>query len=201
MKGSVKNYYNTWPLIFPMIVNWPPLITSTFPKAMLHYSGITSSVWIKKMIGVVPRTPRLNFWLSNEFLVGCSKLPQSETTTVSVTNLRHFTLKASMTSVHGEANAHSPDWLMDIFVNEQAPPDVCSQQGQWEQQCRRILANTVFMTNLVNVVNLWTINHKYLAIYQLCLFEQTEELKSAFLVVDLVHRTTRALFHPVQCMF
>ena len=51
--------------------------------------------------------------------------------------------KASVTSVHAEANAHSADWLMSVFVNELAPPYVRSQQGQCEQQCRRILANTV----------------------------------------------------------
>ena len=39
--------------------------------------------------------------------------------TVPVTNLRHFTHKASVTSVHAEANAHSADWLMRVFVNEQ----------------------------------------------------------------------------------
>ena len=34
--------------------------------------------------------------------------------------LRHFTHKASVTSVHAEANAHSADWLMStcIFVNK-----------------------------------------------------------------------------------
>ena len=40
---------------------------------------------------------------------------------VPVTNLRHFTLKSSVTSVHAEANAHSADWLMSVFVNELAP--------------------------------------------------------------------------------
>ena len=46
-------------------------------------------------------------------------------------------------SVHAEANAHSADWLMSDFVNELAQPYVRNQQGQCEQQCRRILANTV----------------------------------------------------------
>ena len=46
-------------------------------------------------------------------------------------------------SIHAEANAHSADWLMSVFVNELALPYVRSQQGQCEQQCRRILANTV----------------------------------------------------------
>ena len=53
--------------------------------------------------------------------------------TVPVTNLRHFTLKASVTSVHAQANAHSADWLMSVFVNELAPLYVRSQQGQCEQ--------------------------------------------------------------------
>ena len=44
--------------------------------------------------------------------------------------LRHFTHKASVTSVNAEANAHSADWLMSVFVNELAPPHVRSQQGQ-----------------------------------------------------------------------
>ena len=64
-------------------------------------------------------------------------------TTVPVKNLRHFTLKASGTSVHAEPNAHSADWLMNVFVNELAPPHVRIQQGQCVQQCRRILAYTV----------------------------------------------------------
>ena len=64
-------------------------------------------------------------------------------TTVNTTILRHFTHKASVTSVHTEANAHSADWLMSVFVNELAPPYVRSQQSQCEQQCWRILANTV----------------------------------------------------------
>ena len=42
--------------------------------------------------------------------------------TVPVTNLRHFTHKASVMSVHAEAIAHSADWLMRIFVNELVPP-------------------------------------------------------------------------------
>ena len=46
--------------------------------------------------------------------------------TVPVTNLWHFTLKASMTNVHAEVNAHSTDWLISIFVNELAPPQVLS---------------------------------------------------------------------------
>ena len=63
--------------------------------------------------------------------------------TVPATILRHFTLKASNTSVHAEANAHSADWLLRIFVNELAPPHARSQQGKCVQQCRRILAYTV----------------------------------------------------------
>ena len=39
----------------------------------------------------------------------------------------HFTHKASVTlSVHAEANAHSTDWLMCVFMNEVAPPNVRS---------------------------------------------------------------------------
>ena len=38
-------------------------------------------------------------------------------------------------------NVHSTDWLMSIFVNELAPPHVRSQQGQYVQQCRRIMKN------------------------------------------------------------
>ena len=68
--------------------------------------------------------------------------------TVNATILRHFTHKASVTSVHAEANAHSADWLTSVFVNELAPPYVRSQQGQCEQQCRRILANTVHVCNI-----------------------------------------------------
>ena len=33
-----------------------------------------------------------------------------------------FTLKASLTSILAEANAHSADWLMSVFVNELARP-------------------------------------------------------------------------------
>ena len=53
--------------------------------------------------------------------------------------LRHFTHKASVTSVNAEANVHSADWLMSIFVNELAQPHVRSQQDQCVQQCRRIM--------------------------------------------------------------
>ena len=55
--------------------------------------------------------------------------------TVLATILRHFMLKASDKSVHTEANAHSADWLMRIFVNELAPPHARSQQGKCVQQC------------------------------------------------------------------
>ena len=48
-----------------------------------------------------------------------------------------------MTSVNAEANVHSADWLMDIFVNELAPPHVRSQQGQCVRQCRRIMKDTL----------------------------------------------------------
>ena len=68
---------------------------------------------------------------------------QNYCTTVNATILRHFTHEASVTSVHAEANTHSADWLTSVFVNEVAPPYVRSQQGQREQQCRRILANTI----------------------------------------------------------
>ena len=49
---------------------------------------------------------------------------------VSFRVLRHFTHKASVTSVNAEANVHSADWLMSVFVNELNPPHVRSQQGQ-----------------------------------------------------------------------
>ena len=56
----------------------------------------------------------------------------------TVTNLQHFTLKASGMSVHAEANAHSADWLMSVFVDEQAPPtyavnkvNVCSSAEEF----------------------------------------------------------------------
>ena len=63
--------------------------------------------------------------------------------TVPVTNLRHLTHKASVKSIHAEANAHSADWLMCIFENELALPHVRHQQGKCMQQCRRISPNTV----------------------------------------------------------
>ena len=46
-----------------------------------------------------------------------AKLPSSGggLAIVPVTNLRHFMYKASMTSIHAEANAHSTDRLMSIF--------------------------------------------------------------------------------------
>ena len=44
--------------------------------------------------------------------------------------LRNFTHKASVTSVNAEANVHSADWLMSVFVNELALPHVRSQLGQ-----------------------------------------------------------------------
>ena len=54
--------------------------------------------------------------------------PAYSPTTVPATILQHFMFKASYTSVHAEANAHSPDWLMRIFMNELAPPHARSQQ-------------------------------------------------------------------------
>ena len=69
------------------------------------------------------------------------------TSTVPATILRHFTLKASDTSVHAEANAHSADWLMRISVNELAPPHARSQPGNCVQQCQRILAYTINLPN------------------------------------------------------
>ena len=49
--------------------------------------------------------------------------------------VQHFMQKTSVTSVHGEANSHSFDWLMSVFVKEIAPPRVRNQQGQCVQQC------------------------------------------------------------------
>ena len=60
---------------------------------------------------------------------------------VPVTNLRHCTLKASVTSVHAEVNAHSANWWLNILVNGLAPPHVRSQQGKGVQQCRAISTN------------------------------------------------------------
>ena len=40
--------------------------------------------------------------------------------------LRHFTHKASVTSVNAEANVLGADWPMSVFVNELAPPP-CAQ--------------------------------------------------------------------------
>ena len=62
---------------------------------------------------------------------------------VSFRVLRHFTHKASVRSVNAEANAHSADWLMSVFVNELAPPHARSQQGQCVRQCRRIMKDTL----------------------------------------------------------
>ena len=50
--------------------------------------------------------------------------------------------KASVTSVNAEANELSADWLMSVFVNELAPPNVRSQQGQWVWQCQMIMKDT-----------------------------------------------------------
>ena len=41
--------------------------------------------------------------------------------------------KASVTSESTEANVHSADWLMSVFVNELAQPHAHSQQGQCMQ--------------------------------------------------------------------
>ena len=62
--------------------------------------------------------------------------------------LRHVTHKASVTSANAETNAHSADWLMSVFVNELAPPNVRSQQGQCVQQCRRIMKDTLVHKNV-----------------------------------------------------
>ena len=55
-------------------------------------------------------------------------------------DLWHFTHKAS---VNAEANAHSADWLMSVFVNGLTLPHVRSQQGQCVQQCQRIMKETL----------------------------------------------------------
>ena len=58
---------------------------------------------------------------------------------VPFTVLRYFMHKASITSI----NVHSADWLMGVFVNELAPPNVHSQQGQCMQQCQRIMKESL----------------------------------------------------------
>ena len=68
-------------------------------------------------------------------------------------DLRHFMHKACVTSVNAEANAHSADWLMSVFVNELTLPHVRSQQGQCVQQCRGIMKET-----LVDLKNKWIKN-------------------------------------------
>ena len=55
--------------------------------------------------------------------------------------------KASVMSVNAEANAHSADWLMSVFVNELFPPHARSQQGgksivQVPDTGTRVLDNT-----------------------------------------------------------
>ena len=62
---------------------------------------------------------------------------------VSPRVFRHFTHKASVTSVNAEANVHRADWLMSVFVNELAPPHVPSQRGQCVRLCRRIMIYTL----------------------------------------------------------
>ena len=63
--------------------------------------------------------------------------------------LRHFTHKASVTSVNAEANVHSADWLMSVFVNElrsQGPaPCTQSTRSVCVQQCRRIVKGTLYI--------------------------------------------------------
>ena len=41
--------------------------------------------------------------------------------------IQHFMHKASVTSMHAEANSQSADWLMSLIVNEIAPSPVCNQ--------------------------------------------------------------------------
>ena len=61
--------------------------------------------------------------------------------------LRHFTHKASVMSVNAEANVHSADWLMSVFVIVLARPHVRSEQGQCNEQCRRIMKDTIEKLN------------------------------------------------------
>ena len=51
--------------------------------------------------------------------------------------------KASVMSVYAEANSHSADWLMSVFVNEIAPSCVRSQQGQIVYQCSSLMIWTL----------------------------------------------------------
>ena len=63
-------------------------------------------------------------------LKGGIKFPEKFGFKVPFRVLRHFTHKASVMSVNAEANSHSADWLMSVFVNELSPPNARSQQGQ-----------------------------------------------------------------------
>ena len=99
-----------------------------------------------------------NFHKKLHFCEGGSILKKSNCK-VPFRVLRHFTHKASVTSVNADANVHSADWLMSVFVNELTPPHVRSQQGQCVQQCRRIMKDTLHFSlgqlhNTIDVKNL-----------------------------------------------
>ena len=100
------------------------------PTHLLHLAYVMKSR-MKSM-------PRIHSWSCSIQLHVDQVINLNNYPIVSFRVLRHFTLKASVTSVNAEANVHGADWLMSVFVNELAPPHVRSQQGQCVWQCRRI---------------------------------------------------------------
>ena len=102
---------------------------------------ILSSIWLK----IFPENGKNHpFWIDPWKKYRNKEAPnQNDLSKVPVTNLLHFMLKASVTSVHTEANAHSANWQLSVFVNDLAPRHIRSQQGKCVQQCRTILANTL----------------------------------------------------------
>ena len=83
------------------------------------------------------------FDMQKPVIMDCRSLLLVFCVIVHVTNLWRFTLKARLTSVYAEANAHSADWLMSVFFYELALLHVYSQQGKYIQQCQTILTNTL----------------------------------------------------------
>ena len=103
--------------------------------------------------------------------------------------LRHFTHKASVTTVHAKANVYSADWLRSIFVNELAPPHVRGQQGQCVQPCRRIIEGT--LVSLKYGIVVWSGTYSILFLYNLpCLTHELYLQHSVEDTSDLIQRNT-----------
>ena len=84
----------------------------------MFITTVTPLFWYKLLL--IEKFSLKCHWIIIQILIKfVQKYPKAsaQAITVPFTNFCHFTHKANLTSVRGEANAHSADWLMSVWTS------------------------------------------------------------------------------------